>query len=286
MTTRELTHEVAGCRMSFSIDGAGTPVLFIQGTGVHGAAWQPQIDVLRAQHTCLSFDNRGMGKSQPQGAKITIPQMASDALALMDAAGWDDAHIVGHSLGGIVAQELALQAPMRVRSLSLLCTFSRGLDAMQLSPWMIWTGFRSRVGTRAMRRAAFLEFMLSPAELTQVDVAILAKQLEPVFGHDLADQPPVVIAQMRAMGGYDASPRLAEIAHIPTLVVSAESDRISPPWVGRKIAANFAGARYEELPDASHGVPVMQADVINGLLRDHFLAVDGRKNRTASGGRP
>jgi pimeloyl-ACP methyl ester carboxylesterase len=283
MITREFTHEVAGCRISYALDGAGPPVLFIQGTGVHGAAWRPQIDVLRDRYSCLSFDNRGMGKSQPRGVTITIPQMARDALALLDAAGWSDAHVVGHSLGGIVAQELALQAPRRARSLSLLCTFSRGLDAMQLSPWMIWTSLRTRVGTRAMRRAAFLKFMLSPAELARVDVAALAEQLEPVFGHDLADQPPVMMAQMRAMGSYDASPLLSQLANIPTVVVSAALDRISPPWVGRKMAAAIAGARYEEIPGASHGVPVMQAEKINLLLRDHFWAVDSKMSNRIAG---
>lgn len=98
MTTREFSHEYGGCRLSYWLDGAGTPVLFIQGTGVHGAAWRPQINVLRDSHACLSFDNRGIGQSQPRGVAITIPQMARDALALLDAAGWTDAHVVGHSL--------------------------------------------------------------------------------------------------------------------------------------------------------------------------------------------
>ncbi len=273
MISRELFHEHDGCRLSYRIDGAGPPVLFIQGTGVHGAAWRPQVDVLAHSYSCLSFDNRGIGESQPRGAKISIGQMASDALSLMDAQGWQDAHVVGHSLGGIVAQELALQAPSRARSLALLCTFSRGRDAMQFSAWMLWYGLRTRIGTRAMRRAAFLKLMMTPDELEHADVAAVAESLVPLFGHDLADQPPVMMAQMRAMGSYDATPHLRELSKIPTLVVSAALDRISPPWVGRKMAKDIAGARYVELPNAAHGVPLRQSAVINNLLREHFEAL-------------
>ncbi len=276
MTTDIRTHEHNGCRLSYTVDGTGPPALFIQGTGVHGAAWRPQTDVLSARYACLSFDNRGVGQSQPRGAPISIAQMANDALALLDAAGWENAHIVGHSLGGIVAQELALQAPTRVRSLALVCTFSRGRDAMQISPYVLWTGFRSRVGTRAMRRSAFLQLMLTPAEHAREDVARLAEALKPVFGHDLADQPPVMLAQMRAMAKYDASDRLRELSGIATLVISAALDRISPPWVSRKIAKDIPGSRYVEIPDAAHGVPVRQPAVVNHLLREHFAAVDAR----------
>lgn len=150
---------------------------------------------------------------------------------------------------------------------------------MQMSPWMIWTSLRTRIGTRAMRRSAFLKFMMTPDELAHADVAGVASALEPVFGHDLADQPPVMMAQVRAMSSYDATSRLSQLSSIPTLVVSAEMDRISPPWVGRKIAADIAGARYVEIPDSSHGVPLRQAASINTLLGEHFRLADARRSQ-------
>ena len=128
--TRTLTHR--GCHLAHDLRGEGPPVLFIQGTGIHGDGWLPQIDGLRDRFACLSFDNRGMARSQPIGdARITVEQMAEDALAVMDARGFDAAHVVGHSLGGSIA--LALSAPRRVRTLSLLCTFASGRDATALS---------------------------------------------------------------------------------------------------------------------------------------------------------
>ena len=265
--------EYRGCKLFYNIVGSGAPVLFIQGTGVHGDAWLPQIDELRAHYTCLSFDNRGMARSQPRGAPITVPQMADDALALMDAAGWSSAHVVGHSLGGAVAQEVALRARDRVRSLALLCTFSRGGDAMKLSAGTMWTAIRSRIGTKRQRRHAFLEMIMAPAELVGKDRDKLAEELAPVLGHDLAVQPSVATAQLRALGSFDATRRLSELKTVPTLVVSAEFDCISPPRIGKGIAAGIPGARYEEVAGAGHGVPLVHAVAINQLLREHFERV-------------
>lgn len=266
----EFTVEKDGCRLTGSRRGTGTPVLFIQGTGVHGDGWRPQVDALAVHHECLTFDNRGMGRSQPITGPLTVAQMADDALAVMDAAGWKSAHVVGHSLGGLIALQLALTARHRVRSLALLCTFANGRDATKLTPWMLWVGLRTQIGPRRSRRHAFLQMVLPPAELATVDRDAMAEKLAPHFGHDLADQPPVVMKQLRAMKSCDLSSRLGELAGLPTLVVSAEHDRIAPPSSGRAIAAGIPGARYVELPGAAHGIPLTGAARINALLADHL----------------
>ena len=99
---------------------------------MHGGAWAPQIEALSGRFQCLSFDNRGLGQSQPLGARLTVEQMAEDALALMDAQGWASAHLIGHSMGGLIALQGALSARARVLSLSLLCTFARGTTPRDL----------------------------------------------------------------------------------------------------------------------------------------------------------
>lgn len=268
------TFQFGGCNFKYDCDGAGAPALFIQGTGVHGDAWLPQISVLKDAYQCISFDNRGMARSQPRGAAITVPQMADDSIALLDQLGVERAHVVGHSLGGVVALQLALKAPERVKSLSLLCTFSRGRDAMQMSAGMLWTGLRTRIGSKPQRRKAFLELVLAPQELVGKNLDALAAELAPVFGHDLADQPAAALQQMKALAAFDGTSRLNTLAQIPTLVVSAEFDRISPPWIGKAIAAGIPGARYEQVDGAGHGVPLMHAREINALLREHFARND------------
>jgi pimeloyl-ACP methyl ester carboxylesterase len=258
-----------GCKLSYSHRGSGFPVLLIQGVGIHGDGWAPQIEYLAARAAFLSFDNRGMSRSQPIGAPISVEQMGEDALVLMDAVGWSSAHIVGHSLGGLVALHLAHSARQRVRSLALLCTFARGRDAGS-SPRMMWLGIRTRVGTRPMRQRAFLEIVLPPALLASVDRDALAHKLARLFGHDLADQPPVTMKQLGAMRAYDATTHLAALSGLPTLVVSAAHDPIAPPVLGRALAAGISGARYVELPDASHGVPIHDPAGINALLIEHL----------------
>jgi 3-oxoadipate enol-lactonase len=106
--------------------------------------------------------------------------------------------------------------------------------------------------------------------LQETDRAALATRLEPLFGHDLADQPAIVMTQLRAMAKYDASSRLSALAHIPTLVVTASEDRIARCAYGKALAAAIPGARYVELSDAGHGVTIHRPDDINRLLVEHF----------------
>ena len=259
-----------GCPLAYKVDGNGPPVVFIQGVGLHGDGWKPQVDGLSAKFQCLSFDNRGMGRSQPIGASVTVEQMAEDTLVLMDTLGWESAHVVGHSLGGLVAQHLGLTARDRVRSLSLLCTVARGADATRLSAWMLAVGLRTRIGPRRGRRMAFLKIVMPPEVLATADRDALAAELAPFFGHDLADQPPVAMKQLSALRAYDATNRLRELAGIPTLVVSARYDRIAPPDRGRALADGIPQARFVEFSDASHGVTIQLAGRINHLLDSHF----------------
>lgn len=264
------TPPVHGCLLAFDVRGSGPPVLFIQGVGVHGDGWLPQVNGLSDRFRCVTFDNRGMGMSVPFDGPITVEGMAEDALAVLDAAGIDAAHIVGHSLGGPVAIQLALASRKRVKSLALLCTFARGRSAAPPTPRMLWVGMRTRIGTRRGRRRAFLQLVIPPAAMAGVDTETLAAELAPLFGHDLADQPPVVSKQLKAMRAFDATPRLAELAGIPTLVVSAGFDPIAPPRLGKALAGDVPGARFVEFPDESHGLPIRRAGEVNRLLAEHF----------------
>lgn len=267
--------EHRGCRLAYDVRGDGPPVLFIQGVGAQGDAWRPQVEGLAGRFACLTFDNRGMARSRPNAAPVTVAQMADDARAVLDHVGWETAHVVGHSLGGLVAQQLALDAPKRVRSLALLCTFANGRSVAPLSWRVIWLGLGTMIGTRRMRRMAFLRLVVPPGALANVDADALAARLADLFGHDLADQPPVAIEQLRAMRSADVTARLGELAGVPTLVVSAAHDPIAPPALGRTIASGVAGARYVEVAEASHGLPVTHAERTNALLTEHLASGGG-----------
>ncbi|RKH62567.1 alpha/beta fold hydrolase [Corallococcus llansteffanensis] len=259
-----------GCTLSWYVEGDGPPVVMIQGVGVGATGWRPQVEGLASHFRCLCLDNRGFGASQPPGEALTVELMADDVLALMDAQGWSSAHVMGHSLGGLVALTLAHRARERVRSLALLCTFASGAVPTRLTPRMLALGLRTQLGTRRMRRHAFLRMVLAPDELAHADRDALAEQLAELFDHDLADQPPVAMKQFGAMRRADATPYLREFAGLPTLVVSATHDPIAPPSAGQALAAGIPGARYVELPNASHGVTLRFAEQVNALLREHL----------------
>jgi pimeloyl-ACP methyl ester carboxylesterase len=254
--------------------GTGAPVVFVQGVGVAGSGWRPQADGLAKDYACLLFDNRGIGRSPEVSGPLSIQEMARDAFRLMDTVGFAAAHVVGHSMGGVIAQQMALDAPARIKSLSLLCTFSRGSEAARLTPAVLWMGLRTRIGTRAMRRRAFLRMLFSSSYLAGQDQDELASRLVPIIGRDLGEQPPIVMQQLRALGRHDCFDRLSTLAVIPTLVVSAEFDPIARPEYGRRLAAVIPGSRYVQVPDAAHGVTIQKAEVINALLDEHFRSAE------------
>jgi len=275
---------VAEGSLHYELEGHGTPVLLLHGVGVLGCGWRPQVTGLSANHQLLTCDNRGIGQSRVIGP-VTIEAMAADALALMDAAGWGSAHVVGHSMGGVIAQQLALDAPRRVRSLSLISTFARGKDGARPTPWVLWMTLRTRLGTRATRRRAFLE-MLYPADyLATANLDTLATEVASIVGRDLAVQPPVILKQVQALGRHDISARLGALKGIRTQVISGRHDPIARPEYGRRLAELIPQATYEEVADASHGVTLQMPEFINDRLRRHFAVTEaaGRSVRNGPG---
>jgi pimeloyl-ACP methyl ester carboxylesterase len=262
--------ETSGATLFYTVAGDGPPVLLIQGVGAIGNAWQPQISQLSGTYRVAAFDNRGIGGSTIRDGRLTIEDMAADALAIADAIGLRRFHLAGHSMGGVIAQAVAFRAPERVLSLAFLCTFARGKEGATMSLPMLVTALRMRIGTKPMRRNAFLGLIMPERYLREVDRAALATQLAPLFGHDLADQAPITMKQLGAMAKYDASARLGALRDIPTLVVAAAEDRIALPRYNQSLAAAIPGARYVEIADAGHGVTIHRASAINRLLDEHF----------------
>ena len=229
-------------------------MVLVQGVGVIGAGWKPQADYLSRRYTVITIDNRGIGRSTLDERPLEIGDMAADVLAIADAESLDRFHLAGHSMGGVIAQQVALSARPRVASLALLCTFLKGRQGTMIAPTMLLSAIRSRVGTRRMRRRAFVELVMPNSYLADVDRDRLCAELGEMFGRDLADQPPIVMRQLRAMGRFDASPRLSSLAGLPTLVVNGAQDCIARPAYGRALAGAIPGARYVELEDAGHAL--------------------------------
>ena len=265
-----------GARISYSRTGTGETVLLIQGVGAVSDAWMPQVEALRYRFNVITFDNRGIGASTITEGRLTIESMADDALAILNAEGIDRCHVVGHSMGGLIAMQLALTSPRRVKSLTLLSTFPDGKSGSRLTLANLLTGIRTRVGTKAMRRNAFLSLVLSKAGMQRENIQRLKTQMTNLFGRDLADQPAIIMKQLRAMSRFDPTWRLRSLSSIRTLVVTGAEDRIALPEYGRKLAAAIPGARYVELAKSGHAVPIESPALINRMLYDHMSAAKSR----------
>jgi pimeloyl-ACP methyl ester carboxylesterase len=263
-----------GATISHDLHGSRGPrVLLIHGVGVAGCGWRPQVEALRERCRVLTFDNRGLGQSsRPRGAALSVEQMAGDAFALAQSLGWNSCHVIGHSMGGVIAQSLALQHPEFIESLALLCAVAKGADAARLTWPKLWLGLRGRIGTRCARRRAFLQMVLAPEEFAAANVEQTAALFADVFGRDLADQPAIAFAQLRATARYDARPHLPSLVNTRAIVISAEHDIIAPPQGGRELASLIPGARFLELRGTAHAATITRAVEVNRHLSEWLLA--------------
>jgi 3-oxoadipate enol-lactonase len=259
----------AGAELFWQRSGRGEPLLLIQGmSGTHLSWGEPFLSRLEADFDCVVFDNRGIGNSAAVSEPFTIADLAADALTVMDAAGLDTAHVLGISMGGMTAQQLALAAPERLRTLTLGCTYPGGPGSSLIDPADARPLLEALASADIERifRAAY-EVNLSPAfradESTYADFAAMAGALP-------ARQQTTQL-QMQAIGGHDVQARLAEIA-APTLVIHGSADKMIPVANGELIASLIPGARLEILGGVGHMFWWEQPERSAALVRTHALA--------------
>jgi pimeloyl-ACP methyl ester carboxylesterase len=258
----------AGAELYWERSGAGEPLLLIQGmSGTHLTWGEPFLSRLRADFDCVVFDNRGIGNSDEVEGAFTIADLAGDAVAVMDAAGFEAAHVLGISMGGMAAQELALAHPERVRSLTLGCTYPGGPGSSLIAPedaGPLLEAMGSANLDRVLRAmyAVNLSAGFRAEESHFADFTAMAKALP-------ARQRTVQL-QLGAIGGHDTQARLAEIA-APTLVVHGTEDKMIPVANGELIASLIPGARLEILEGVGHMFWWEQPERSAELIRSHAL---------------
>ncbi|MCA9606673.1 MAG: alpha/beta hydrolase [Myxococcales bacterium] len=254
-------------RIAYRLHGTqGPPVLMIMGLGMRGVVWRPQIDGLAKDHRLVTFDNRGIGESEDVGGRWTMRDMAADAERLLDTLGWDTAHVVGVSMGGMIAQELALAAPGRLRSLTLIATHAGGPGAFLPS----FAGVRGFLGTNLLpedQRVNALAGLLYPADfLRSVDREALRQRMADQLGGRAASSTRK--KQVWAVMHHDTRARLAKL-DVPTLVVTSEKDALVLPARQHDLVRRIPRARHVRFDRAGHGVIFQCAPVLNGHVRRH-----------------
>lgn len=258
---------VGEIELSYERAGVGAPLLMIMGMSGTFDHWHGRfLEKLRAGFETIVYDHRGVGASTPlDGNTVTIAQLARDAAGLLDALELDSAHVLGISMGGMVAQELALAQPERVRALTLGCTYCGGEGSALTLPETLGRLAQSMSSgdrERAIRTA--WEVNVSPAFAANDEE--YARFLE--IGRRRAVPVPVIMAQMQAVVGHDTSARLPELAP-PTLVVHGTLDQMLPVQNGRMIAGLVPGARLEVLESVGHLFFWEQPEHAAALVRAH-----------------
>jgi len=257
-------------RLSYQLFGQqGSPVLFIMGFGMPGAVWGPQVDDLQRDHRCCHFDHLGVGNSDRGPFLRTIPGMARDAVRLLDELSWDRAHVVGVSMGGMIAQELALGFASRCRSLTLVATHG-GAPIASLPTWKGMSLFLQGLFGGRKRRLRSLPRLLYPDEfLESIGSGALRSHLDVRLG-----QPPAlrtVLGQLYAVSRHSTESRLQQI-ELPTLLVRPGMDILIRPTQTDRLAERIPNSRVLRFDDAGHGVTFQKAAELNAALRGHFAS--------------
>ncbi|WP_188783877.1 alpha/beta fold hydrolase [Nocardioides phosphati] len=226
--------------------GEGPPLLLVMGVAGHHLMWsEPFVAALAEHFDVVAFDNRGIGQSFRAEPGFTLDDLAGDAAAVMDHVGWSAAHVLGISMGGAIAQVLALAHPERVQSLTLGCTWPDPEGAW--APGVMKLAEAAGAGDALVAAKLMFEANISPA----------GAAVEGAFEQFCADAAavkvpgPVVMEQMRAATAHDVAARLGSL-DVPTLVVHGTVDDVVSVEAGKRLASLVPGARLELLEGVGH----------------------------------
>ena len=235
-------------KIAWERHGAGAPLLLIHGLGYARWGWEPVLPGLAERFDVILFDNRGIGESDAPSGPYTVPQLASDAVRVLDEAGVERAHVVGTSLGGMVAQELALSHPARVDRLVLACTTPGGPRSRPMPDTTVSLMVEAATlePEAALRR--FVENALAP-----MTVAERPEIVERILAHRLTTRqaPAAWAAQAGAGATFDAYDRLPGLG-APTLVQHGTEDVVVDPRNADLLVELVPGARLELFPGTGH----------------------------------
>jgi len=237
--------ENQGAKIYWDEQGQGEAVLLIMGLAYPSQMWYRTRPLLASRYRTLALDNRGIGQSDVPPGPYPIALMASDAAAVLDAAGIESAHVFGVSMGGMVAQEFALQYPKRVQSLILGCTAVGGPAAVRAEPEAIQMLMRREKMSPEQAAEAAVPFIYDPTTArARIDEDLAIRR--PWF-----PSPAGYAAQLQGILGWESYSRINQIV-APTLVIHGEADRLVPPGNAKLIAERIPGAKLVMIPHASH----------------------------------
>lgn len=258
--------------MAYEVHGAGFPLLMINGLGSDRGEWMAQIPAFEKRFRVIAFDNRGSGESDSPPGPYTTAGMAEDAAALLSFLAVTRANVLGVSLGGMIAQEVALRHPERVERLVLACTTPGGEATARPTPETLAAFARAPGGDRESELRRTIPFLYTdrfrtdhPEEIE----AFIARRLS------APSSPEGYAAQLAAAVGHSAGDRLKGIGS-PTLVIAGTADLVVPPVNSERIAHRIPGAKLVLLPGAPHRLFAENAEAFNREVLSFLSQKQGR----------
>ena len=266
-------HVADGTRIHYEVTGrpGATPILMIQGLGASKNAWNLQRIAMATRFRSISLDNRGAGRSDKPTQPFTLEQMADDAMAVLDAAGVETAHVVGASMGGVISQIIAVKYPHRVRSLTLVCTACRN------HPWrqellQSWAHTAEEKGMIEVGKEA-AQWVMSPRSF---------RRLVPAFtwmGPLAALRPRhSFVSQIQAIldTREDLVDELSSIT-APTMVIVGNQDILTPRGDSEEIAERIPNAELVVISGAAHGLMMEHSTTFNKILIEFLQRTEAER---------
>jgi 3-oxoadipate enol-lactonase len=253
-------------RIYYEVQGEGEPLVLVMGLGADILAWVLQLPTFSERFQTIAIDNRDVGRSEYVDDSYEVADMAADALAVCDELELESFHLLGMSLGGMIAQEMALAAPERVRSLTLCVTYA-GVGEYGRK--------RSELLASAALRTPFEEHVDTLLALTMSEDFYENREAveymrNVMLGHPYPQRPEGFARQAKAGGRHDARGRLSALT-MPVHVIGAEHDILVPIWKSRELADLIPGARLTVLDEAPHGINVERAEEFNRAVLDFLV---------------
>jgi 3-oxoadipate enol-lactonase len=250
-------------RLTYEVKGEGEPLLFVHGLGYDRFGWGKLPALLAEDFQVVVFDNRGVGDSDVPEGPYAVSQMAADAVAVLDAAGIDSAHVLGVSLGGYIAQEFALTHPERLRKLVLASTAAGGPHSVPMPE----AGFEAFGRFPTMERETGLRLMVETS-LGEYGVREQPELVEEIYRYRLERGPTLAGWQAQAYAGatFDAYDRTPDIT-AETLVLHGGADNVVDARNADLLVELIPGARLELIPDRGHLLIWQEAERLAPIVR-------------------
>lgn len=255
-----------GVWLAYETQGDGEPLLMIMGLSGSKRAWWRLLPHLRGRCSAITFDNRGTGDSDRVNGPLTMANLVADALAVLDAAGQESAHVLGVSMGGMVAQHLALDHRDRVRSLILGCTTAGGRGGPP--PWRLLASLALRPALGASRTFGLVAPALY-AERTRAERPELVREDLRIRLEDATDVR-TSLAQIAAIARHDTRRRLHELTGLDVTVIHGEDDALVPFDAGTALAEGIPGATFVPIAGCGHMMTTDAEKATSGAVLAHL----------------